>query len=310
MQEREIAIDPSLQKPRYSVQQRAEMLRAKKKRRAERRRNQIIFLGLCAVALILIIIGIVKGAMLAFSALRVAEWPAFSLEDKEAITTQGQVQTELDAATEAALQETVSYDISDYEYDASDARLILVNTNLLLSEDYTLPELAVADDATGITLAAQAAESYRAMASAALADGISLTLIAGYHDAETQQTVFETWQQFYLDEGYTADEAYDLAQEVVAEPNASEHQTGYGADILSADYTAQDIGYADTVAFAWLSRYAAEYGFILRYPEDKQMITGRAYEPWHWRYVGVENAKAIVESGLTLEEFIEAEGVF
>ena len=88
------------------------------------------------------------------------------------------------------------------------------------------------------------------------------------------------------------------------EADANEHGTGYAADILSTDYTAQDTGFADTRAYQWLTAYAAEYGFILRYPEDRQAITGVVFEPWHWRYVGVENALAIRASGLSLEEFL------
>lgn len=91
---------------------------------------------------------------------------------------------------------------------------------------------------------------------------------------------------------------------ILPEADANEHGTGYAADILSTDYTAQDTGFADTRAYQWLTAYAAEYGFILRYPEDRQAITGVVFEPWHWRYVGVENALAIRASGLSLEEFL------
>ena len=76
------------------------------------------------------------------------------------------------------------------------------------------------------------------------------------------------------------------------------------ADILSSDYTTLDTGFADTDAFRWLSAYGADYGFILRWPEDCQAVTGMVYQPWHWRYVGVENARAIAASGLSLEEFV------
>ena len=86
--------------------------------------------------------------------------------------------------------------------------------------------------------------------------------------------------------------------------NANEHGTGYAADILSADNPQQDTGFAETRAYEWLTAYAAEYGFILRYPQDRQAATGIVFEPWHWRYVGVENALAIRASGLSLEEFI------
>ena len=75
-------------------------------------------------------------------------------------------------------------------------------------------------------------------------------------------------------------------------------------DILSAYYTTRDTGFAATRAYEWLTAYAAEYGFILRYPQDRQAATGVVFEPWHWRYVGSENALAIRASGLSLEEFL------
>ncbi len=296
MQEREFNITPPR---RPTAAQRAAIERKRKKRRAERRRNQIIFLCMCAVVLLALLFGIIKLAMFAFSALRAVELPEISMPS---VSVQSQ------STTSDVVYDDASYDVSDYVYDASDVRLVLVNTNLPIGDGYFV-KTAVADDATGISLETEAAENYRAMASAAALDGISLVLTAGYHDADTQQALFDACQQEYIAQGYSTEEAHALAQSIVAEPSASEHLTGYGADILSADYLTSDIGYADTAAFAWLERYAAEYGFILRYPEDKQMITGRAYEPWHWRYVGIENAKAIVESGLTLEEFIEAGGV-
>ena len=74
--------------------------------------------------------------------------------------------------------------------------------------------------------------------------------------------------------------------------------------IRDRDNPQQDTSFAETRAYEWLTAYAAEYGFILRYPQDRQAATGIVFEPWHWRYVGVENALAIRASGLSLEEFI------
>ncbi len=321
MQEIEFNIPQPPQKRRYTPAQRAAALRARKKRRAARRRKQIAVLAVAALVLGLLIFGLVKGCTAVVGAIQSIEWQSASVESNsqtgadvdvtlpDAQTAgddaDAQLSTQSDISDSVSSYGNASYDVSDYVYDAGDARLLLVNGNLPLGDGYFV-KTAVADDATGITLETEAAESYRAMATAAAADGISLVLTAGYHDADAQQAIFDACQQTYIDQGYSEDEAYALAESIVALPSASEHLTGYGADILSADYLTSDIGYADTEAFAWLERYAADYGFILRYPEDKQMITGRAYEPWHWRYVGADNAKAIVESGLTLEEFIEA----
>ena len=151
---------------------------------------------------------------------------------------------------------------------------------------------------------AEAAMQYRSMAAAAQADGVSLTLVAGYQDADTRQAAYEARVQTYRDKRKSEEEAARLAATIQPAANANEHGTGYAADILSADNPQQDTSFAETRAYEWLTAYAAEYGFILRYPQDRQAATGVVFEPWHWRYVGVENALAIRASGLSLEEFI------
>ena len=171
-----------------------------------------------------------------------------------------------------------AYNSTGYFFDADDARLVLVNANLPFDEEPS-PTLDAADEA-GTQLEAEAAQQYRSMAAAAQADGITLTLVTGYQDADTRTAAHEAQKQTYL--------ARHKSEE----------------DILSTDYIAQVTGFADTRAYQWLTAYAAEYGFILRYPEDRQAITGVVFEPWHWRYVGVENALAIRASGLSLEEFL------
>ena len=181
------------------------------------------------------------------------------------------------------------YDGTDYVFDAADARLTLLDT---------------ADEATGQQLEAEAAMQYRSMAAAAQADGVSLTLVAGYQDADTRQAAYEARVQTYRDKRKSEEEAARLAATIQPAANANEHGTGYAADILSADNPQQDTSFAETRAYEWLTAYAAEYGFILRYPQDRQAATGIVFEPWHWRYVGVENALAIRASGLSLEEFI------
>lgn len=163
--------------------------------------------------------------------------------------------------------EASQYDGSAYALNLADARLTLVNANLPLAEN-TAPALAVADDATGVQLEAEAAQSYRTMAAAAQQQGVTLTLEAGYQDT------------------------------------ADEYATGYGADILSADSTEKSTAFAKSRAYEWLKAYAAEYGFVERWSEDRQAATGMAYAPWHWRYVGKENALALRASGLSLEEFL------
>ena len=116
---------------------------------------------------------------------------------------------------------------------------------------------------------------------------------------------FDQEKQKWLDKGLSDQEAYDKAKTVVAVPGYSEHNSGLAADIVTPDHQTLDSAFADTDAAKWLFEHAPDYGFILRYPEDKQAITGIIYEPWHYRYVGVENAKTITESGKCLEEYLD-----
>ena len=187
--------------------------------------------------------------------------------------------------------EAASYDGTAYAFDAADARLVLVNANLPYAEEPAPALAAVTDDST-IQL------------EAAKADGIELVLNAGYLDVDGRSAVYETQKQAYLDAGKTEEQAASLAEDIQPRAECSEHGTGYAVDILSADYTTRDTGFAATRAYEWLTAYAAEYGFILRYPQDRQAATGVVFEPWHWRYVGTENALAIRASGLSLEEFL------
>ena len=171
-----------------------------------------------------------------------------------------------------------NYDSSSYVFDAADDRLVVVNANLALEEE-PAPELAVADDATGEQLEAEAASAYRSMAEAAQADGVELNLVTGWQDADARTAAYEARLT-----AYSAENSRLSAEE-------------------AADHTAS----LQPAAYEWLTAYAAEYGFILRWPEDRQSATGMVYAPWHWRYVGVENACAIRESGLALEEFLALE---
>ena len=90
-------------------------------------------------------------------------------------------------------------------------------------------------------------------------------------------------------------------------PGTSEHQTGLALDITDRYYEMKDASLANTALFQWMSAHCHEYGFIVRYPEDKQDITKIIYEPWHWRYVGVDAAKEMKASGQCLEEYLGVE---
>ena len=135
---------------------------------------------------------------------------------------------------------------------------------------------------------------------------------AGYTLSEEAQTELDDFRSqletVWLGYGYSQEEAEKEAARWVALPGTSEHNTGLALDIVYPgyyeDYGDLNEGFEETAAFDWLINNCTDYGFVLRYPKDKQDITGITYEPWHYRYVGVENAKAMEAAGQCLEEYL------
>ena len=153
-------------------------------------------------------------------------------------------------------------------------------------------------------LDARAAAAFRELEAAAIADGCPIFLSSGYRSYERQKYLFVEMIQDNLALGYKYEDAYTNTKSLRNIPGTSEHQTGLAADILSVNYLEMDEGFADTKEGKWLKENAARFGFILRYPKDKEAITGTQFEPWHYRYVGVEDATKIMEQGVCLEEYL------
>ncbi len=137
----------------------------------------------------------------------------------------------------------------------------------------------------------------------ARADGIRFQLVDAYRSYDRQKELFEEKVRSYLDKGLSRKDAEKEAATITARPNTSEHQTGLALDIVTPSYTKRNKGFAETDAFKWLDANAQDYGFTLRYKKDKVSLTGVIYEPWHWRFVGVEAARAMKKSGEVLEEY-------
>ncbi len=217
-----------------------------------------------------------------------------------------------DEATENAVTSTISDTANTYEYayagynpqladmNVADWTLILVNRNYILPEDY-VPDLdyAVTGDTSSKKLDSRVAPHYNEMYLAAKEDGITLTTVSGYRSWDLQKSNFERKINKYLDMGYSKVGATQEAATIILPPGTSEHNAGLAMDICSLEQS-----FENTEEFEWLMENAEDYGFILRYPKDKQDKTEIIYEPWHWRYVGVENAKKINASGLCLEEYL------
>ncbi|MCR5484755.1 MAG: D-alanyl-D-alanine carboxypeptidase family protein [Clostridiales bacterium] len=176
--------------------------------------------------------------------------------------------------------------------------MLLVNRDFILPEDFTVT-LSEAVKGSGVNLDARVSPHYQKMYDAALKDGIKLTPLSGHRRISTQKKNFENKISLYMNQGYSKAQATQLAAQIILPPGTSEHNAGLAMDIISLDKS-----FENTKEFKWLDEHADEYGFILRYPEDKTDITKITYEPWHWRYVGVAAAKEIKKSGLCLEEYL------
>lgn len=185
-----------------------------------------------------------------------------------------------------------------------DSITALVNPYNKLPEDYVPGDLVYPDvrfifseKVEKRMLRKEAAEALERLFEAAERDGIYLAGVSGYRSHATQKALFDR---------YVKRDGYEKARTYSALPGTSEHETGLAIDVSGSDgkCAAADC-FGDTQEAAWLERRAAEFGFIIRYPDGKSDITGYQYEPWHLRYVG-ELAAQIAKDGLTLEEYYDA----
>lgn len=235
-------------------------------------------------------------------------------ETTEESTTQASKTTETTTQTKEAIApvetttnipETTIVDENENPYenptvitiDENNKYMTLVNTKYRIPDDYD-PELVYvcgSDDRLEKTVA----EAYEKMYNAAAEEGIYLTPCSGYRSYDLQKRNYNNLTAAYENQGYTHREALIEAAKEIMPPGSSEHNLGFAMDILCIEEW-----FEDTKQFKWLSENAQDYGFIMRYAKDKQDITGVIYEPWHWRYVGVEEAKKIKASGLCLEEYL------
>ncbi len=175
--------------------------------------------------------------------------------------------------------------------------LIVVNRWNELPEDYSveLTELS-----NGQKVDSRIYPYLQEMFDAARAEGVYPVVREGYRTAEEQQEILDDKIQTYINQGYSRSRAERTAKEWVALPGTSEHQLGIAVDI-----NADKSKCSNEDVYTWLAENAYKYGFILRYPPGKQEITGTSYEPWHYRYVGVEVAQEIYERGICLEEYFK-----
>ena len=156
-----------------------------------------------------------------------------------------------------------------------------------------------------LTLVRRIYDDLIAMLQAAKSEGLNPLICSSYRTNEKQEQLYQNKVSEYLSQGYSKVEASDKAAFWVARPGTSEHQLGLAVDIVSTKNQRLDRSQENTVEQQWLIQNSWKYGFVLRYPTNKNSITGVGYEPWHYRYVGKEHAKKINELGVCLEEYVK-----
>lgn len=186
-----------------------------------------------------------------------------------------------------------------------DWRLVIANKQYPLPESYKINVSYVSGN---YRLDSRIVDAYNSMILAAKNDGITLKIISGFRTYQGQTNLFNNKVNKYINQGYSREKAKELAAQYVAPPGTSEHLTGLAVDLISTNWYSYNSdlnsNFENTKEFEWLYNNCAKYGFVLRYPKDKVDITGYNYEPWHYRYVGIEAAKEIMDNKICLEEYV------
>ena len=206
----------------------------------------------------------------------------------------------------AAVEVIRSIDTSKY----TDKELILVNPWHLLPEAF---EADLEYVEYGHRIDECAAEDLREMLADCRAEGNAPLICSSFRERTKQETLFENDVRRFMYRGYSEEDAREETAKNVAVPGSSEHEAGLAVDIVYLRYQSLDESQENNATQQWLMEHCQDYGFILRYPRDKQDITGITYEPWHYRYVGYEAAEEIMSRGICLEEYlgqIDGDGSF
>lgn len=207
-------------------------------------------------------------------------------------------------STEAKKEELINEgDSYSNSKNTSKSGILLVNRNNRLEEDYVPQSLRVPNvrfisyaDSRVKKMDASAAAALETLFDAAREDDVTLLAVSGYRDYSYQERLYNN---------KVSAAGQKEADKYVAQPGASEHQTGLAMDVLSDEYSSLDEGFEQTQAYKWIKNNCHKYGFIIRYTKGKENITGYNYEAWHLRYVGISEATEISQKNITLEEYLD-----
>lgn len=183
-------------------------------------------------------------------------------------------------------------------------KLQLVNFQHPLPEEHTIQTVTLKN---GLRVDERCYPELQSMMDACRAEGLEPVICSAYRTHKEQEELFQNKIDRLIEQGYSEADAETEAGKVVAVPGTSEHELGLAVDIADMNHQLLDESQEDTEVQKWLMEHSWEYGFILRYPTGKSDVTGIIYEPWHYRYVGKEDAEQIHTLGVCLEEYL-AEG--
>ena len=207
---------------------------------------------------------------------------AVSSETDTTQTETDPAEQEVPVSASAPSHDSPDYAPAPYQYDNVEG-LTYIEGMLIANKTYGLPS----DFNPGLDSNCEI--QFEKLTAAAALEGLNIYFASGFRSYDYQSEIYN---------GYDSDYGQASADTFSARPGYSEHQSGLAIDVNNIDDS-----FAGTPEAIWLAEHCHEYGFILRYPQGKQDITGYKYEPWHIRYVGTDLSYPIYESGLTVEEY-------
>lgn len=240
---------------------------------------------------------VIIAVLVCMSAVIISLYFAGGYEDEPVQPTAGtpiRMESEAQQATEAGQAQAASND-SGFK-QLSDPFLVLVNDEVPLPEGWEVTPSFIGEESVDIRVYDQLSSMIRD----AQEDGVSIWICSGYRSVEEQEIILNRDIELHMSEGMSEEEARELALRTIARPGHSEHHTGFVVDLNDVDNA-----FEETETYRWLSEHAEDYGFVQRYRSDKVDITGIDNESWHYRYVGVENAKKMNELNMCLEEYVQ-----
>lgn len=206
-----------------------------------------------------------------------------------------------DESEVATAENTDENSIEKPEFSEDDWKLILVNKQHPVPDDYEFPMAEIASG--GKLCDERILDSLASMFEAAKKEGVTLIVCSPYRSYNRQEALFSRKVGTYMEQGFDYMESYTMASQAVTIPGSSEHELGLALDLICSNYSSLDEGFGDTKAGKWLAANSYKYGFVVRYLKGKEDITGIEYEPWHFRYVGTSAAAIMHKEGICLEEF-------